>query len=251
MNTKWKKVEFQAAYFDGCSSRVARVLPFFTAFFNRNVDTLNPIVLGYTLTGRDNSNASPQERLQLSKSLCVKEEFHKLATRVGMQLSKNTWQTRKEELLDAGVYTEFFVFLPRRHSAEVLHTEIKKVSKQQRYLLTQHKNQMKSQQEITRFFAKIVDKQDELTDTIQEQTVQIEALVTMVQNQDEIKDALEEQTVQMESIVTNQNFVQGAVEALASKQDRSLDCLHELKEFMHEQHQLQTRFNHNIEQSLH
>ncbi len=169
MKTKWKNISFQAAYFDGCTSRCEYVLPFFESFFDREFDNMNTIVLGVTLTGRDNSKTSPHERLQLSKMLKIKETFHKLATRHQMEIQKNECQIDKEDCIDDGVYTEFFVLIPQKYSTQATTQKIQRSLKSTQHVLTS-------------YFSKLNKVQHDTEDMLKEQTIEMKTLVTEQKN---------------------------------------------------------------------
>lgn len=109
LNKQWNQVEFQAVYFDACASRPEIMIDMIRAFFNRQMNIHQSIIVGYTLIGRARDGRS-----QLSRTQDVAHELNLQAVRLKMNLlrvcdMKNyvdvTW-------LHNGIFTEFFVFEP-------------------------------------------------------------------------------------------------------------------------------------------
>ena len=109
LSTNWKHVSFQAAYFDSCHSYPEAIISMFEAFFQRQMNTQIPIVIGYTIVGR-----ALDKRSQLSRKEDVEHALVKHAIRLNMKLSLVSGMKNYVHYnwLDNGIYTKFFLFEP-------------------------------------------------------------------------------------------------------------------------------------------
>jgi len=105
----WRTVPFQAAYFDSCSASPENILKIFRAFFQRHFNTKIPIVIGYTITGRDTKGRSHLDRIQT-----VLSELHKIVERLQMKQLHVADLSGFGDIkwLHDGIFTDFFVFEP-------------------------------------------------------------------------------------------------------------------------------------------
>jgi hypothetical protein len=121
LRSVWRNVMFQAAYFDSCSANAEKINEIFQCFFQRNFDTLTPIVIGYTIVGRCRGKKKGltkeqaiDKRSQLNRTQEIAKCILDISISLKMQLKRasdlacfagTTW-------LHDGIFTEFFVLEP-------------------------------------------------------------------------------------------------------------------------------------------
>lgn len=103
----WKDIAFEAAYFDGCNSSPEKIITTLDAFFSRQFDAHVPILVGFTLLGRDRGARSHLDRQGV---------VYKYLNQMQLSLRRKFTRVHDAPLyydvdwLDRGVATEFVQF---------------------------------------------------------------------------------------------------------------------------------------------